>query len=81
MAPTTNVTYSSVFSQGVKMIIHSHAVYPTDLSVEKVLSHRAETTVRILGVITNCSTEVRSLTPTERECLFISEDSLKYIFS
>lgn len=77
-APATNYqAYSSTYSEGVKMLVHERLVYPSDLSVEKMISHRSETYIRIVPTLTMCAQSVQSLSPDDRECLFVPERQLE----
>lgn len=60
------------------MLIHERGVYPSDLSIEKMISHRSETSIRIVPTQTKCAPSVQSLSPDDRECLFGAERRLEY---
>lgn len=77
-APSTNYqAYSATYSEGIKLLIHERKIYPSDLSVEKMISHRSETTIRVASTLTMCSIAVRSLGTEDRECLFQQERQLE----
>lgn len=78
MAPPSNVrAYSSTYSEGMKLMLHDRRIYASDLSVEKMISHRGESILRVLPTITECSQAVRDLPAIDRECLFHGEMKLK----
>lgn len=80
LAPSTNYqAYSSTYSEGIKLLIHERKIYPSDLSVEKMISHRSETTVRVASTLTMCAKSVRSLSTEDRECLFQPERQLEWV--
>lgn len=79
MAPPSNVrAYSSTYSEGVKLLLHDPRIYASDLSVEKMISHKGESILRILPTLTECSQAVRDLPTNDRECLFDSEKELRF---
>lgn len=80
-APSTNYqAYSSTYSEGIKLLIHERDIYASDLSVEKMISHRSETTIRLVTTLTTCSQPVRSLSTEDRECVFQPERQLEWVF-
>lgn len=72
-------TYSSTYSEGVKLLIHQRDMFPSDLSVEKMISHRSENILRISSTLTMCSRAVRDLAMEDRECLFMTERKLRLV--
>lgn len=73
-------TYSSTYSEGVKLLIHQRDMFPSDLSVEKMISHRSENILRISSTLTMCSRAVRDLAMEDRECLFMTERKLRLVY-
>lgn len=77
-SPPSNVrSYSSTYSEGVKLLVHDKRIYPSDLSVEKMISHKSESIVYVAATKTECSQEVRDLSTKDRECLFVHEKKLQ----
>lgn len=77
-SPPSNVrAYSSTYSEGVKLLVHDNRIYPSDLSVEKMISHKSESIVSIASTRTECSKEVYDLSTNARECLFVREKKLQ----
>lgn len=74
-------TYSSTYSEGVKLLIHQRDMFPSDLSVEKMISHRSENILRISTTLTMCSKAVRDLAMEDRECLFMTERKLRLVLN
>lgn len=78
IAPPPNTkAYSSTYSEGIKLLIHSSSIYPSDLSIEEVISHRSESIVRIKSTFTMCALSVRELPTADRECIFSPEQKLR----
>lgn len=77
LKPTNHFDYSTTYSSDVKMLIHKSSVFPSELSVEKMLSQRSENIVRICSEVTKCSSEVKALTFDERDCILPWEKNLR----
>lgn len=79
LAPQIDRTKSSVYSDGIKLLVHETDVFASETSFEKMISHKTETLMRLMTVTTTCSDEVKELSVADRECLYESERSLRYI--
>lgn len=79
MTPEIDENQTSVYSDGIKILVHETGVFGASTSFEKMISHKTETFVRLSTVVTTCSDEVRQLPYSDRGCLYESERQLKYI--
>lgn len=77
LAPQLDNTKTSLYSEGIKLLVHEPNVFPSDLSFEKVISHRTETLVRISTIVTSCSAEVKALPIHDRGCIYENEKKLR----
>lgn len=69
---------TSVNSEGIKIIITEHNLYPGERAIERMLPHRQETFVEVRPERTDCSNAVRSLPISDRGCVFSNEHQLKF---
>lgn len=77
LAPQLDNTKTSLYSEGIKMLVHEPNVFPSDLSFEKVISHKTETLVRLSTIVTTCTDDVRALPVHDRGCLYEKEKKLR----
>lgn len=77
LAPQLDNTKTSLYSEGIKMLVHEPNVFPSDLSFEKVISHKTETLVRLSTIVTSCTDDVRALPVHDRGCLYEKEKKLR----
>lgn len=70
-------TDNSASIRDVKMLIHSSNVYPSDLSVVKMLSDSSENIVEIEADVTKCSSDVKALSFDGRDCILPWEKRLR----
>lgn len=71
-------TISSVFSNGLRVLIHDSRHYVSDATAEKVLQVKSESIIRIYGTETICDDSVRELSVARRNCLFKHERKLRW---
>ena len=77
LKPEIDNIKTSVYSEGIKLLIHEPVVYASDLVYEKMISHHAETVIRLITTKTTCSNEVRLLDVASRECVYSTERKMK----
>lgn len=78
LAPQLDNTKTSLYSEGIKLLVHEPNVFPSDLTFEKVISHKTETLVRLTTVATSCTKDVEALPVHDRGCLYDDEKRLRY---
>lgn len=68
---------TSVNSEGIKILVNEHNLYPSERTIERMLPHQQETFVEVRPERTDCSNAVRSLPLSDRGCVFNNEHALK----
>lgn len=68
---------TNVNSEGVKMMLSSHDLFPSERSKENLLPHQQESYVDIRPERTECSNQVKDLPISDRGCIFDNEFRLK----
>lgn len=74
-----NKSISTVFSDGVKLLVHDSRVFPSDTSTEKMLPLRSETLARVKTEIAYCSKDVQALSVQDRDCCLDNEFPLQWV--
>lgn len=77
LSPQIDQSKTSVYSEGIKLLVHEADVFASSESFEKMISHRTETLVRLSTVVTTCSEEVKKLSISDRGCIYETEKKLK----
>lgn len=77
LSPQIDRTKTSVYSDGIKALVHEASIFASETSFEKMISHKTETLMRLITVTTTCSEEVKQLPVADRECLYESEKKLR----
>lgn len=72
---------TSVNSEGMKILVNEHNLYPSERAIERMLPHKQESLVEIRPERTDCSNAVRSLPLSDRGCVFSNEHDLKWVFT
>jgi acid-sensing ion channel, other len=68
---------TSVNSEGMKILVNEPILYPSQRMLERMLPHQQESYVEIRPERTDCSKTVRSLSISDRGCVFSNEYQLK----
>jgi Amiloride-sensitive sodium channel len=68
---------TSVNSEGMKILINEHNLYPSERSIERMVPHREESFVEIRPERTGCSSAVNSLPISDRGCVFENEHEIR----
>lgn len=68
---------TSVNSEGMKILINEHNLYPSERSIERMVPHRQESFVEIRPERTGCSSAVNSLPISDRGCVFENENQIR----
>lgn len=68
---------TSRYSDGIRLLVHDHDVYPGVAAIGKMLANTGESFVRISCTTTKCSDGVKQLSFSERNCLFENERTLR----
>ncbi|XP_021937906.1 sodium channel protein Nach-like [Zootermopsis nevadensis] len=69
---------ATMFSVGIRMLVHGSDDFPDDTATEKVLPVGRELLFRVTPTSGYCTEAVRQLDPSARKCVFESEMKLKY---
>lgn len=77
LKPQIDNSKTSVYSEGIKLLVHDTKVFPSEMAFEKMISHKYETLVRLSTIITTCSNEVKELSIESRECAYEYEKKLR----
>lgn len=68
---------SKIHSDGVQLLVQDGSTFPSDTSVEKMLPFQYETLVSLRTTLTTCSTQVKQLPVSSRQCVFSDEMQLE----
>lgn len=66
------------YTEGIKLLIHETTIYPSDLSVKRILSRKYETAIRLTATATTLSNDVKLLSADDRGCLLKNEKELRF---
>ncbi|KAJ9580041.1 hypothetical protein L9F63_004334, partial [Diploptera punctata] len=69
---------STMFSTGVRMLVHGADDFPDDTATEKILPVGRELLLRVTPTSGYCTDSVQDVSPEVRECVFESERKLHY---
>lgn len=72
-------TISSVFSNGIRVLVHNARQYASHAAIEKVLQVKSEIIMKVYGTETVCGRSVQEMAVERRNCLFKHERKLRWL--